>query len=70
MFYIVFELHKIVHISSTRCPIEMGLDQNCDIWDYHPNSYKHVYCTLHRYEHLLKFEMYFYKKENNYVFLK
>ena len=31
MFYIVFELHRIVHISTTRCPIEMGFGWKCGI---------------------------------------
>ena len=28
MFYIFREIQRIIHISATRCPIEMGLDQN------------------------------------------
>ena len=29
MFYIVWELQKIVHISATRCAIEMGFGSKC-----------------------------------------
>ena len=31
MFYIVFELQRIVHISATRCPIEMEFKSKCSI---------------------------------------
>ena len=31
MFYIVFELHRNVHICATRCPIEMGFRSKCGI---------------------------------------
>ena len=31
MFYIVFELQRIVHISTTRCPFEMGFGSKCSI---------------------------------------
>ena len=31
LFYIVFELHKIVHISTTRCAIEMEFGSKCGI---------------------------------------
>ena len=31
MFYIVWELQTIVHISATRCPIEMGFESKCSI---------------------------------------
>ena len=33
MFYIVFELHRIIHISATRCPIEMGFGSKCCIFN-------------------------------------
>ena len=29
MFYIVFEHQRVVHISATRCPIEMGFRSKC-----------------------------------------
>ena len=31
MYYIVFNLQIIDHISSTRCPIEMGFGSKCNI---------------------------------------
>ena len=31
MFYIIFELEKNVHISTTRCSIEMGFGFQCSI---------------------------------------
>ena len=31
MFYIVFECHRIVHISATSCPIEMAFRSKCSI---------------------------------------
>ena len=31
MFYVVFELHRVAHISATRCPIEMGFESICII---------------------------------------
>ena len=31
MFYIVFELERIVCISATRCAIEMGFGTKCSI---------------------------------------
>ena len=31
MFYIVFEHQRIVHISVTRCPIEMRFKSKCSI---------------------------------------
>ena len=31
LFYTVFELHRIVHISVTRCLIEMGFESKCSI---------------------------------------
>ena len=31
MFYIVFDFKRIVHISATRCPIEMGFGSRCSI---------------------------------------
>ena len=31
MFYIVLELQKIILISTTRCPIEMGFGSKCSI---------------------------------------
>ena len=31
MFYIVFEVQKIVHISTARCLIEMGFKSKCSI---------------------------------------
>ena len=33
MFYIVFELHRIIHISATRCLIEMGFGSKCSIFN-------------------------------------
>ena len=31
MFYTVFELHRIVPIPTTRCPIKMGFESTCSI---------------------------------------
>ena len=31
MFYIVFELQRILHISATRCPVNMGLGSKCSM---------------------------------------
>ena len=31
MFYIVFDLQRIVHISAARCPVEMGFGSKCSI---------------------------------------
>ena len=31
LFHIVFEFHRIVHISATGCPIEMGFGSKCSI---------------------------------------
>ena len=31
MFYIVFELRRIVHISATRCPIQIRFESKCGI---------------------------------------
>ena len=31
MFYVVYELQRIVHISTIRCPIEMGFESKCSI---------------------------------------
>ena len=31
MHYIVFELQIIVHLSATRCPIELGFGSKCSI---------------------------------------
>ena len=33
MFYIVFELQRIVHIYATRCAIEMGFGSECSIFN-------------------------------------
>ena len=31
MFYILFDLHRIVHISAARCPMEMRFGSKCSI---------------------------------------
>ena len=33
MFYIIFELHRIIHISATRCLIEIGFGSKCSIFN-------------------------------------
>ena len=33
MFYIVFELHAIIHISATKCPIDTGFGSKCSIFN-------------------------------------